>query len=150
MDACKTGEVTPNLAHMLRRVVHDVFDETVEVASPTAPGQEGISEVELSAQYGEGRRAVRLTASTTGVFGIDIVDLGFGAVLIEYDDAAYMEAIIQNLASVAHAYLSGAGRIENKRGVLGVQPVLTIAVNGEVWTLGHRRSGVFYPGDASS
>jgi hypothetical protein len=81
------------------------------------------------------------------VFHLDILDTGVGTTLTEYDDEGYMEAILRSLALVAHAYLSGEGRIEYKRGLYRRRPVTTIIVNGEQWTMGRRASVVPYPED---
>lgn len=84
------------------------------------------------------------------MFDITILDLGVSAALFEYDDEAYMEAILRELALVADAYLSGEGRIGQKRGMLRTQPVMTITVNGDEWTLGRRTSQIHYPENPSA
>lgn len=105
--------------------------------------------VALSAQSGVGRRNVALSASTTGLFHLDILDHGVGTTLTEYDDQGYMEAILRSLALVAEAYLSGEGRIEHKRGLFRGRPAMTITVNGDQWTMGRRASTRPYPEDTS-
>lgn len=134
---------------MLRRVLLNVFDEDVEVAWDAEPRAAHVSGVTLSAARGEGRRTVRLQAAGTGMFDLTILDLGVSAQLFEYDDEGYMEAILRELALVADAYLSGEGRIGQKRVMLRTQPVMTITVNGDEWTLGRRTSQVHYPEDPS-
>lgn len=138
---------------MLRRVVLNVFDEDVDVAWDTEPRAAHVSGVTLSAAGAAGaedRRTVRLRAASTGMFDITILDLGVSAALFEYDDEAYMEAILRELALVADAYLSGEGRIGQKRGMLRTQPVMTITVNGDEWTLGRRTSQIHYPENPSA
>lgn len=142
--------MTPDVESMLRRVVLNVFDEDVEVAWDTEPRAAHVSGVTLSAARAEDRRTVRLRAASTGMFDITIPDLGVSAALFEYDDEAYMEAILRELALVADAYLSGEGRIGQKRGMLRTQPVMTITVNGDEWTLGRRMSQIHYPEDPSA
>ena len=135
---------------MLRRVVLNVFDEDVDVAWDTEPRAAHVSGVTLSAAGAEDRRTVRLRAASTGMFDITILDLGVSAALFEYDDEAYMDAILRELALVADAYLSGEGRIGQKRGMLRTQPVMTITVNGDEWTLGRRTSQIHYPENPSA
>ena len=109
-----------------------------------------VSGVTLSAARGEGRRTVRLQAAGNGMFDITILDLGVSAQLFEYDDEGYMEAILRELALVADAYLSGGGRIGQKRGMLRTRSATRITVNGDEWTLGRRTSQVHYPEDPSA
>lgn len=142
--------MTPDVESMLRRVVLNVFDEDVEVAWDAEPRAARVSGVKLSAARREGRRTVRLQAAGTGMFDITILDLGVSAQLFEYDDEGYMEAILRELARIADAYLSGEGRIGQKRGMLRTRPVMTITVNGDEWTLGRRTSQVHYPEDPSA
>jgi hypothetical protein len=139
--------VTPDVENMMRRVVLDVFDDDVEVAWDTEPGAAHVNRVALSAARAADRRTVGLRAAATGVFDLTILDLGVSATLFEYDDEDYMEAILRELALVADAYLSGEGRIEQKRGMLRTRPVMTITVNGNEWTLGQRTSKIHYPED---
>jgi len=144
------SRVPPNVESMLRRVVLTVFGEDVEVAWDTEPRAAHVNRVTLSAARGADRRTVRLRAAATGMFDITILDHGVSAALFEYDDEAYMEAILRELALVANAYLSGEGRIEQKRRMLRTQPVMAINVNGNEWTLGRRTSQIHYPEDPSA
>ena len=142
--------VMPDVEHTLRRVVHDVFDDDVEVAWDTGPRGPHIHRVTLSAERGAVRRTVRLRAAGTGLLDISIPDLGVSVALFEYDDERYMETILREMALVADAYLSGEGRVKQKRGVLRKRPVMTITVNGNEWTLGRRTSKFHYPEDTSA
>lgn len=142
--------MTHDVDSMLRRVVLSAFDEDVEVALDAEPRAAHVSGVTLSAARGEGRRTARLRAAGTGMFDITILDVGVSAQLFEYDDEGYMEAILRELALVADAYLSGEGRIGQKRGMLRTRSVMTITVNGNEWTLGRRTSQVHYPEEPSA
>ncbi len=146
---CETPAVTQHLERMLRHVVRDTFDEDVEAVWHT-DGARNVSRVTLSAEHGAGRRTVEISASTTGLFQIDIRDLDVGAILIEDDDDSYMESIVRELALVARAYLSGEGRVRQRRGMLRTRSVMAITVNGNEWTLGRSTCSVHYPQDPSA
>lgn len=140
----------PDIEGVLRRVAHAVFDEGIDVRFEAQPDAPHISRVRLAAGSGADRRTAGLRASATGFFDITIFDLGVSATLFEYDDESYMEAVLRELALVADAYLQGAGRIEQMRGLLRTRPVLMITVNGNDWVLGRRTSRVHYPDDAAA
>jgi hypothetical protein len=95
------------------------------------------------------RRTVGLLAATTGWFEVAVLDLDVHAWLVEYDYESNMEAILRELALVADAYLRGECRIEQKRRLLPLRPVLQIPVNGNEWTLGRRTSKRHYPEDST-
>jgi hypothetical protein len=135
---------------MLRRVALDVFDEDINITFEAQPDAPHISRVRLGAGSGADRRTAGLRAASTGFFEVTIFDLGVSAALYEYDDAIYMETLLRELALVADAYLRGAGRIEQKRGLFRTTPVLICTVNGKEWALGRRTSRVHYPKDTST
>jgi hypothetical protein len=142
--------VEPDIEGMLRGVVHEVLDENVDVVFDGEPNAPHIRRARLGFGTGPHRRTAGLSASSSGFFDVTIFDLGVSATLFEYDDAAYMEAILRKLALVAFAYLRGEGRVEQKRGLLRTRPVLVITADGEEWTLGRRASKVHYPESRST
>jgi hypothetical protein len=142
---CQTAGVEPDIDAMLRRVVDDVSEGNVEVVFDSEAGRPHIRRAKLASGSGPHRRTVGLSASSTGWFAITIFDLNVSATLFEYDDAAYMEAILRDLTLVALAYVRGEGRVEMKRGLLRTRPVLAITAGGNEWTLGRRASMVHYP-----
>jgi hypothetical protein len=140
----------PHLGALLRRVVLEVFDTDVEVTWDDGPRARHQPLATLRRGHGAEGRTVNLSASATGWFEISVPDLGVGAWLIEYDDAHEMEAILRDFALVARAYLSGAGRIEHRRGIFRTRPVLVLPVEGREWILGRRSGGVREPEDPPS
>jgi hypothetical protein len=146
----QTAGVEPDIEGMLRRVVHDVLDDGVDVAFDAEPNAPHVRRATLGYGTGPNRRTAGLSASDTGWFDVTIFELGVSATLFEYDDATYMEAILRELALVALAYLRGEGRVEQKRGLLRSRPMLVITVDGKEWILGRRTSKVHYPDDNST
>ena len=124
----------PDLEGMLRRVVLDVFDDDVEGTWDTQDVPHAVG-VTLGGEPGSGLRTAHLYASASGWFEVSIPELGVGTFQIEYDDEGDMAEILRELALVANAYLRGEGLVEKKRGILRTRTVLTIAVDGSLWTL---------------
>lgn len=143
----QTAGAEPDIEGMLRRVVHDVLDESVDVTFDAEPH---VRRATLGSGTGPHRRTASLSASDTGLLDMTIFELGVSATLIEYDDATYMEAILRELARVALAYLRGEGRVEHKRGLLRTRPMLVFPVDGKDWILGRPMSKVHYPDDNST
>ena len=130
---------------MLRRVVNDVFNESVGTFWSDSVTEQGIVQVTLSPTHLMNQRVVELSASSTGVFEICFPELDFRAGLFEYSDGTYMEDILRQLALVADAYLSGAGRLEHRQGLFKRKAVLKIDVGGNEWAIGRHGGTVFYP-----
>jgi hypothetical protein len=101
----------------------------------------------LSATTTDGGRSAQLKAPGTGLFDLWIPDLRVGVSLFEYDDPAYMELILRELALVAAAYLRGEGAVDHRRGLFGPTPMLRIVVGGREWVLERHRSKGHYPND---
>ena len=141
--------VAADLDGMLRHVVSDVFDENVEADWRDELTTQGVVQVTLTRTLPTGRRVVGITASQTGAFELYIVDTDGTASLFEYEDAHYMEAILRQLALVADAYLSGAGHVQEKRGIFKTKATLRIDVEGNEWVLGRHCGTVYYPVDPS-
>lgn len=140
--------MTQDLEGVLRRVVLAQFDESVDVAWEKDLRPPRVFRANLRSGNGAEGRNVSLSASTSGVFHLDILAYGVGTALTEYDDEEYMEAILRSVARVADAYLSGEGQVEYRRGLLRKRPVLTISVDGSEWRMGRRASSRPYPDDS--
>lgn len=140
----QAATVTIDPEQLLRRVVADVFDESVDVVYSTEPKAPEVHRVTLSDTHG-GQRRAGLQASYWW-FAVTIFDLGVSATLFDEDDEeAQKEAALRELALLALAYLRGAGQVEAERGLIRSHPVLRIMVNGREWKLGRRVSTVHYP-----
>ncbi len=141
--------MTQNLERTLRRVVLAECEEGVNVAWEEDLSPPEVVRVVLTSGNGARRRSVSLSASTTGVFQLTILDFGVGTALTEYDDDEHVEAILRSLARVADAYLSGQGHVHYRRGLFKKRPVFTISVDGSEWRMGRCASSVPYPDDNS-
>ncbi|HSE46692.1 MAG TPA: hypothetical protein VLA89_15320 [Gemmatimonadales bacterium] len=128
---------------MLKRVVTEVLGDDCAPTYFSDPTYQQDHRVRLRCANAEPRCAG--LRATYEWFEVSIFDLGVSATLFDYgDDESEKEAILRELALVARAYLDGAGRVYQKRG-LRSHPVLTITVNGREWKLGRRSSLVHYP-----
>ncbi len=134
----------PDVVAMLGRVLADVFDDRFDVAvTPGGDRWEHRARVEMG---GSGRSVV-LRANLEW-FGLGVPELNVGTFLLDYDeDAAYKEAILRELALVAHAYLRGQGHVEWRRSLFRRRPVLLVDVDGRRWELGRRAGRAHYPDD---
>lgn len=129
-----------DIERLLRRVVSDVFDGTVEATYFSDPKDRHAYRVHLRAPYDGGRRNAVLRASYC-VFSTRIVDLGVCATNIDEDhDESEKAAALRELAVLTRAYLTGEGRVEERRRLLRTHTVLTLTVDGREWELSRRWS----------
>lgn len=104
----------------------------------------------LSAMVADIARSAQLKAPGTGLFDLWIPELRVGVSLFEYEDSAYMQQIVRQLALVAAAYLRGEGTVDYRRGIFGAKPRLTVVVGGREWVLERHTSKGHYPIDPDS
>lgn len=129
-----------DVERLLRRVVADVFDETVQADYSVDPRSRYYHRVRLSTEHGGQRRNARLVASYW-VFEAAILDLGVGAVVVDEDyDEDEKETALREMALLVRAYLDGEGRVEQRRRLLRTYPVLRITVDDREWELARRWS----------
>lgn len=135
-----------DLESLLTRVVGEVFDESVSVVLEDASAKRPQTYVAHVHSAEHGRRAY--LCATHEWFELRIVDLDATVEVFDYDDdEADKYDALRELGLVAHAYLSGEGRIESRPRLFrrGTNRSITLDVNGRQWKLGRHWSSVPYP-----
>lgn len=130
-----------DIDRLLKRVVSDVFDSTIEVTYTAHPKYENDWRVALVSTT-DRRREIELRA-TYEWFTAHIEELDVGTIVFAYDDDE-KESELRDLALMAREYLEGEGYVRVKPRLFGRKgrTSLFIETDDTLWELGRRRSSI--------